>query len=99
MKTVIIYTNTGEILATLMGENVSAANGANIIETDIPDGYTFSSVNPETGEPVLEEIPKSDEQKQIDDLKKIVAELKVASDEQKRITDVIIGAEESEETV
>lgn len=98
MKAVIIYTNTGEILATLMGENVSAANGANIIETDIPDGYTFSSVNPETGEPVLEEIPKSDEQQQIDELKKTVAELQAASAEQKQITDVIIGATESEET-
>ena len=69
------------------------------IEADIPDGYYVASVNPETGEPVLKEIPKSSEQVQIDDLKKIVAELKVSSDEQKRITDVIIGAEESEETV
>lgn len=99
MKTVIIYTNTGEILATLMGENVSAANGTNIIETDIPDGYTFSSVNPETGEPVLEEIPKSDEQAQIDALKEQVAALQAATAQQQKITDAIIGATESEETV
>ena len=92
----IIYDSTGNIIMTTSQtgyEKISA------IEVEIPDGYYVASVNPETGESVLKEIPKSSEQAQIDDLKKIVAELKVASDEQKRITDVIIGAEESEETV
>lgn len=99
MKTIIIYKDSGEIIFSQSGQGVSADGGANIIETDIPDGYYVKSVNTETNEPVLKEIPKSSEQVQIDDLKKIVAELKVSSDEQKRITDVIIGAEESEETV
>ena len=98
MKTIIIYKDSGEIIFSQSGQGVSADGGANIIETDIPDGYYVKSVNTETGEPVLEEIPKSDEQQQIDELKKTVAELQAASDEQKRITDVIIGATESEET-
>lgn len=64
-----------------------------------PEGYYLKSMNPETGEPVFEEIPKSDEQTQIDALKEQVAALQAASDEQKQITDVIIGATESEGTV
>lgn len=64
-----------------------------------PEGYYLKSMNPETGEPVFEEIPKSDEQAQIDALKEQVAALQAASDEQKQITDVIIGATESEGTV
>lgn len=39
------------------------------VVSDIPAGYTVSSVNVETGEPVFEEIPKSEEQKEIDSLK------------------------------
>ena len=96
MLNTIIYDSTGAIIMTTSQTGYGKISA---IEADIPDGYYVASVNPETGEPVLEEIPKSDEQKQIDDLKKTVAELQAASDEQKRITDVIIGAEESEETV
>lgn len=95
MTTLILYDDSGRVVMTQSGIDYSACK---TLITDIPDGYYAASVNPETGEPVLEEIPKSDEQKQIDDLKKTVAELQAASDEQKRITDVIIGATESEET-
>lgn len=92
----IIYNKSNGNVILMMSEKIEAVSS---VMSDIPDGYIVSSVNTETGEVVLEEIPKSSEQVQIDDLKKIVAELKVSSDEQKRITDVIIGAEESEETV
>ena len=96
MLNTIIYEETGSIIMTTSQTGYGKISA---IEAEVTDGYYVKSVDPETGEPVLEEIPKSDEQKQIDELKKIVAELKVSSDEQKRITDVIIGAEESEETV
>lgn len=96
MLNTVIYDENGTIIMTTSQTGYGKISA---IESDIPAGYYASSVNTETGEVVLEEIPKSSEQVQIDDLKKIVAELKVSSDEQKRITDVIIGAEESEETV
>lgn len=92
----IIYDSTGNIIMTTSQTGMGAVSS---IEYDIPDGYTVSSVNVETGEPVLEAIPKTDEQAQIDALKEQVAALQAASDEQKKITDTIIGATESEETV
>ena len=67
MKTIVIYDNNGKIYMTQSG-NVTAENGANITETDIPDGYTVSSVNTETGEPVLEAIPKTAEQLRLEAL-------------------------------
>lgn len=66
MLTTIIYNSTGGIIMTTSQTGMGAVSS---IEYDIPDGYTVSSVNVETGEPVLEEIPKTDEQKQIDSLK------------------------------
>lgn len=65
-----------------------------------PEGYYLKSMNPETGEPIFEKIPKSDEQAQIDALKEQVAALQAASDEQKKVTDAMLGVteEESEET-
>ena len=68
MKTIVIYDDNGEIYMTQSGDNVTAENGANITETEIPDGYTVSSVNTETGEPVLEAIPKTAEQLRLEAL-------------------------------
>lgn len=50
----------------MMSETIEAVSS---VVSDIPDGYTVSSVNTETGEPVFEPIPKTDEQKEIDSLK------------------------------
>lgn len=98
MINTIIYDSTGAIIMTTSQTGYGKISA---IEADIPDGYYVASVNPETGEPVLEEIPKSDEQKQIDELKKTVAQLQAASAEQKKVTDAMLGVteEESEETV
>lgn len=66
-----------------------------------PEGYRLASVNVEEMQPVFEKIPETVEeqqQKEIDALKEQVAALQAVSDEQKKITDVIIGATESEET-
>lgn len=93
MLTTIIYNSTGGIIMTTSQTGMGAVSS---IEYDIPDGYTVSSVNVETGEPVLEAIPKTDEQKQIDDLKKTVAQLQEAAALQQQITDAIIGADETE---
>lgn len=93
MTTLILYDDSGRVVMTQSGIDYSACK---TLITDIPDGYYAASVNPETGEPVLEEIPKSDEQKQIDDLKKTVAELQEAAALQQQITDAIIGADETE---
>ena len=61
-----------------------------------PEGYYLKSMNPETGEPIFEKIPKSDEQAQIDALKEQVAQLQEAAALQQQITDAIIGADETE---
>ena len=90
--TIIYKKNTGEIIL-MVPESLGEVSA---VQSDIPDGYYVASVNPETGEPVLEEMPKSDEQKQIDDLKKTVAQLQEAAALQQQITDAIIGADETE---
>lgn len=66
MLNTIIYDSTGAIIVATSQTGMGAVSS---VEIDIPDGYTVSSVNIETGEPVLQEIPKTDEQKQIDSLK------------------------------
>lgn len=81
MLTTIIYNSTGGIIMTTSQTGMGAVSS---IEYDIPDGYTVSSVNTETGEPVLEEIPLTKEQQDIADLK---AQMKA-----------LIGVNESEET-
>ena len=96
MLNTVIYDENGTIIMTTSQTGYGKISA---IESDIPAGYYASSVNTETGKVVLEEIPKSSEQTQIDALKEQVAALQAASDEQKKITDVIIGATESEGTV
>ena len=70
MKTIIIYNNLGKIYMTQSGDDVTASNGVNIIETEIPEGFYSSSVNPETQEVIFSEIPKTKEQLQIEELQK-----------------------------
>lgn len=96
--TLIVYDSKGNMLMAQTGDYLKPDGELKYIEYEVPDGYYVKSVDPETGEPVLEEIPKSSEQAQIDALKEQVAALQAASDEQKKITDVIIGATESEVT-
>lgn len=79
MKTIIIYNNTGKIYMTQSGDDVTASNGVNIIEAEIPEGFYPSSVNPETQEVIFSEIPKTKEQLQIEELQKQI--------------DILIGAQ------
>ena len=68
MKTIVIYDDNGEIYMTQSG-NVTAENGANITETEIPEGFYPSSVNPDTKEVIFAEIPKTKEQQDIAEIK------------------------------
>lgn len=81
MLTTIIYNSTGGIIMTTSQTGMGAVSS---IEYDIPDGYTVSSVNTETGEPVFEAVPLTKEQQDIADLK---AQMKA-----------LIGVNGSEET-
>lgn len=62
----IIYNKSNGKVILMMSETIETVSS---VVADIPDGYTVSSVNVETGEPVFEPIPKTEEQKEIDSLK------------------------------
>lgn len=76
MKT-IIYNSTGRVIMTTSETGLGAVSA---IEAEIPAGYYVESVNPETGEPVIAEIPKTEEQQKIADL-----EAKQAEDDERYI--------------
>lgn len=61
----IIYDETGTIIMTTSQTGYGKISA---IEADIPDGYYVKSVDTETNEPVLESIPKTDEQLRIEAL-------------------------------
>lgn len=69
MKTIVIYDNNGKIYMTQSGDDVTAGNGVNITEAEIPEGFYPSSVNPDTKEVIFAEIPKTKEQQDIAALK------------------------------
>lgn len=69
-KTILIYNDkNGKILSSL-GGNFSESDAYQLLMTDVPDGYTVSSVNTETGEPIFEEIPKTEDQQRIEALER-----------------------------
>ena len=61
----IIYNKSNGKVILMMSETIEAVSS---VMSDIPDGYTVSSVNTETGEPVLEAIPKTAEQLRLEAL-------------------------------
>ena len=72
MKNTIIYTAEGRILMTTSETDLGTVSA---LEAEIPNGYYAESVNVETGEPVLKEIPKTEEQKRLSELEAKVAAL------------------------
>ncbi len=62
MKTLIIYDTTGYIILSQTGDYRVPA-GIPYIEPDIPEGKYAVSVNVAIREPVLEDIPKTDDTK------------------------------------
>lgn len=65
--TTIIYDQTGRILMTQSGD--MGATEADVLTYEVPDGYRAVSVDPVTKEVTLEEIPKSDMEKELETLK------------------------------
>lgn len=95
--TLIIYDSTGAILTVQDGNYVSPEGELKFVEKDIPDGYIVKSVDPETKEPVLKEIPKTEEQQKLADL-----EAKQAEDDERyidqeyRLTLLELGLDDTE---
>lgn len=79
--TIIYNKSTGNVIL-MMSETIEAVSS---VVSDIPDGYTVTSVNVETGEPVFEAIPKTDEQLRLEALEEQM--------------NALIGANESEGAV
>lgn len=74
MKSLIIYnTTTGKIIMTQTGGEVDNVTAA-AVTAEVPKGYYVDSIGAD-GKPVLKEIEKTEDQKQIDDLKAQVSEL------------------------
>lgn len=63
----IIYNKSNGKVILMMSETIEAVSS---VISDIPDGYTISSVNVETGEPVLEPIPKTEDQLRLEALER-----------------------------
>ena len=63
----IIYNKSNGKVILMMSETIEAVSS---VVSDIPEGYTVSSVNVETGEPVLEPIPKTEDQQRIEALER-----------------------------
>lgn len=79
MLTTIIYDETGDIVMTT---NQTGYGKVSAIETEVPEGKYVVSVDVETNEPVLEDIPKTDEQLRLEALE--------------RQMNALIGVDESE---
>lgn len=89
MKSLIIYnTATGKIIMTQTGgevDNISAA----AVTADVPDGYYVDSIGTD-GKPVLKEVEKTEEQKQIADLQ---AQIDALNESTLGLMDMVNGTE------
>lgn len=63
MTTLIIYNSDGKVLLTHMGGDISST--VLTATADVPDGKYVASVDPETKTPVLEDLPKTEDQQKI----------------------------------
>ncbi|HBJ2623541.1 TPA: hypothetical protein LA827_003344 [Clostridium botulinum] len=77
MKTLIIYDEAGNIIFTKGGCIDPLIGETKCLETDIPEGKFLKGVDVKTGQPVLEDIPKSE----VEILKEKVASLTEANAE------------------
>ena len=65
--TTIIFDQNGKILMTQSGN--MGVTDADVITFDVPDGYRVTAVNPETKEVSIEEIPKTEIEKEMETIK------------------------------
>lgn len=63
----IIYNKSNGKVILMTSEAIEAVSS---VVADIPAGYTVASVNTETGEPVFEPIPKTEDQQRIEALER-----------------------------
>ena len=73
MNTFIVYDENGKVILTQVG-GIFPSEVFPKTE-DIPDGKEVSSVNVETGEVVLRDIPQSETEKRLEELEAQVAAL------------------------
>ncbi len=72
MKTLIIYDNTGTIRMTQAGD-ITPPESVAMAVVDVPDGKYPASVDPVTGEVILEDIPKTEMEKRLEALEAAVS--------------------------
>ncbi|NFN81204.1 hypothetical protein FDB25_12360 [Clostridium botulinum] len=78
MKTLIYYDETGKIISSQGGPYYEPVGEIKVLQTDIPDKKLLKGVDIKTGQPMLEDIPKSEIEllkEKIESLEKSNAEL------------------------
>lgn len=87
MKSLIIYnTATGKIIMTQTGGDVDNVTAA-AVTAEVPEGYYVESVGAD-GNPILKEVEKTEEQKQIADLQ---AQIDALSESTLGLMDMVNG--------
>ena len=75
MKTLVIFNKeTGAVIMTQSGDSTFPA-AVDCLTTDVPSGKEVESVNTETGEVILVDTPKTEEQIRLDALEAQMAAL------------------------
>ncbi|MBN1067204.1 hypothetical protein FC961_17875 [Clostridium botulinum] len=78
MKSIIYYDETGKQIFSQGGFYYEPVGEIKALQTDIPDGKAIKGVDIKTGQPILEDIPKSEIEllkEKIESLEKSNAEL------------------------
>lgn len=74
MTTLVIYDETGKVIMTQSGD-VDFPSRVETAIVEVPNGKVVSHVNAETGEVILADVPKSDEERRIEALEAQMATL------------------------
>lgn len=72
MQTLIIHDNLGNIILTQSG-SITMPESVGMIIADVPAGQLVKAVNVETGEVILEPLPKSETEQRLDSLESTLA--------------------------
>ena len=72
MQTLIIHDNLGNILMTQSG-SMTMPESVGMVVADVPAGQIVKAVNVETGEVILEPLPKSETEQRLESLENAMA--------------------------
>ena len=72
MQTLIIHNQDGTVILTQSG-SFAMPESVGMVVADVPAGQTVDSVNVETGEVILKELPKSETEQRLDSLETTLA--------------------------